>query len=52
MWTFANLANGLGGLSLALFTRALGWTAEEVEVFAAGARNELKSKSMHGWWPM
>jgi hypothetical protein len=52
MWTFENLGNGASGLSMALFTRALGWTAEEVEVFLVGVRNDMKNPSVHGWWPI
>jgi hypothetical protein len=37
---------------MALFTRALGWTAEEVEVFLVGVRNDMKNPSVHGWWPI
>jgi hypothetical protein len=33
MWTLENTTTGLQGLSLALFTRALGWTPEELEAF-------------------
>ncbi|KAK0387404.1 hypothetical protein NLU13_5716 [Sarocladium strictum] len=52
MWTYENLGNGGSGLSLALFTRALGWTAEEVEVFLVQVRKDMKNPSVHGWWPI
>lgn len=52
LWTFENLGNGASGLSMALFTRALGWTAEEVEVFLVGVRQDMKNSSVHGWWPI
>ncbi|OHE95150.1 methyltransferase domain-containing protein [Colletotrichum orchidophilum] len=52
MWTYENLGNGLSGLSLALFTRALGWSAEQLEVFLVGARKDMKDRSIHGWWPV
>lgn len=51
-WTYQNVAGGLSGLSMALFTRILGWSAEEVEVFAAKARHDMKDRRVHAWWPM
>ncbi|GKT61750.1 methyltransferase domain-containing protein [Colletotrichum tofieldiae] len=52
VWTYENLGNGLSGLSLALFTRALGWSKEELEVFLIDARKDMKDRSIHGWWPI
>jgi hypothetical protein len=43
---------GLQGISLALFTRVLGWTAEELEVFLVDVRKQFKNKSVHGYWHM
>lgn len=39
--------DGMEGFSLRLFTGVLGWTAEEVNVFCAKVRQELKGKSIH-----
>ncbi|KAK1621594.1 methyltransferase domain-containing protein [Colletotrichum phormii] len=52
VWTYENLGNGLSGLSLALFTRALGWSAEQLEVFLVDARKDMRDRSIHGWWPV
>ncbi|KAH7185182.1 S-adenosyl-L-methionine-dependent methyltransferase [Fusarium flagelliforme] len=52
LWNYENLGNGASGLSLALFTRALGWTPEEVEVFLVDVRKDMKNKNIHGWWPI
>ncbi|CAI0650464.1 unnamed protein product [Colletotrichum noveboracense] len=52
MWTYENLGNGLSGLSLALFTRALGWSPAPLEVFLAEARKNMRDKSIHGWRPI
>ncbi|KAK2039219.1 methyltransferase domain-containing protein [Colletotrichum somersetense] len=52
MWTYEDLGNGLSGLSLALFTRALGWSKEQLEVFLVDVRKDMKDRSIHGWWPM
>lgn len=52
VWAFANLAEGLEGLSLAHFTRGLGWSHEETVVFCAQTRKDLKSRHIHAYWPM
>jgi hypothetical protein len=51
-WATENVLSGLSGLSLALFTRVLGWTREDVEVFLINVRKDLKDKSIHGYWRM
>uniref|UniRef100_A0A0D2YEY1 Methyltransferase tdiE n=1 Tax=Fusarium oxysporum (strain Fo5176) TaxID=660025 RepID=A0A0D2YEY1_FUSOF len=52
LWNYENLGNGASGLSMALFTRALGWTAEEVEVFLVDVRKDMRNHAIHGWWPI
>ncbi|KAH8750854.1 S-adenosyl-L-methionine-dependent methyltransferase [Hyaloscypha sp. PMI_1271] len=52
MWTVENLTTGLQGLSLALFTRGLGWSAEELEVFLIDVRNDMKNTRIHAYWNM
>ncbi|CAF3457233.1 unnamed protein product [Fusarium graminearum] len=52
LWNYENLGNGASGLSLALFTRALGWTAEQVEIFLVDVRRDMKNRAIHGWWPI
>jgi hypothetical protein len=47
-----NFSTGLSGLSMALFTRGLGWTKEELEVFLVEVRKSMKDKSIHGYYPM
>ena len=47
-----NIAKHLSGLSMALFTRGLGWTEWEVEAFLVEVRNDMKSMEIHAWWPM
>jgi hypothetical protein len=51
-WCYQNIAGDLSGLSMALFTRGLGWTAEAVEVFLANVRRDMNSRSIHAWWPI
>jgi hypothetical protein len=42
----------LTGLSVAVFTRILGWSTEELEVFLIDVKKEWKSRGIHGYWPM
>lgn len=45
--------DGIQSLSLAIFTRILGWTQEEVDVFLMEVRNDFKKKKKYrylvGW---
>jgi len=52
MWTSANIIPGLEGLSLAIFTRMLGWTVEEVQAFLPNVRSDLMNKDVHAYFPM
>lgn len=51
-WSCHNIAGELSGLSMALFTRALGWSSEDVEVFLTNVRTDMKDRRIHAWWPM
>lgn len=51
-WLCTNMSVGLSGISLALFTRALGWEREAVEVFLVDVRKDIKDRSKHSYWPM
>ncbi|RMJ28405.1 Methyltransferase [Aspergillus sp. HF37] len=42
-----NMLEGMEAYSLALFTRVLGWSVQEVHVFFAGVRQELMDRSLH-----
>lgn len=52
MWTNENMGGGLSAITLALFTRVLGWTADEVEVFVANVRKDIRNPAYHCYWPM
>lgn len=52
LWTLANIDRGLEGLSMALLTRGLGWTKEEVVAYLPGVRKDLRSSRIHAYWPM
>ncbi|TIC90087.1 putative methyltransferase tdiE [Colletotrichum higginsianum] len=49
-WTQACSLDGVEPGALALFTRVLGWTREEVLVFIAGVRNDFRNKDIHAYW--
>ncbi|KAF3801259.1 hypothetical protein GCG54_00005414, partial [Colletotrichum gloeosporioides] len=50
MLHYVNLDSALEGLSLGLFTRALGWTRQEGLDLCAEARMDLKNKKVHAYW--
>ncbi|KAF4964448.1 hypothetical protein FSARC_7634 [Fusarium sarcochroum] len=49
-WGNVNLVGGVQGLSLALFTKVLGWNMEELELFLVEVRKDLSNKELHGYW--
>ncbi|KAI9734366.1 MAG: hypothetical protein M1834_002472 [Cirrosporium novae-zelandiae] len=49
-WAVTNAMSGLNGFTMAQFTRHLGWSSGEVEVFLAGVRKDLMNQSIHGYW--
>lgn len=51
-WCHYNVDQGLEGLSLALFTRILGWSKEETLVFCGKVRNQFKDRSIHAYSPI
>ncbi|KAG8530556.1 uncharacterized protein KY384_005059 [Bacidia gigantensis] len=46
------MLDGIQGLMMALWTRFLGWSEQEIEVFAAEARKEWRSRKVHSYWPL
>jgi len=47
-----SMMDDLSGMSLAVFTRLLGWNMLELELFLAQVRKEWKMQSIHGYWPL
>lgn len=45
------MLEGIEALSLAIFTRSLGWHLDEVQVFLAKARQALLMKKVYTYWP-
>ncbi|KAL2061573.1 hypothetical protein VTL71DRAFT_6950 [Oculimacula yallundae] len=52
MWMHENFSTGLAGLSMAVFTRGLGWSQEELEVFLVDVRKSMKDPKVHGYYPI
>jgi hypothetical protein len=52
MWTLENMGSSLMGISVALFTRGLKWTVEELEVFLVDVRKEMRNTRYHAYWTM
>ncbi|KAH8778921.1 S-adenosyl-L-methionine-dependent methyltransferase [Hyaloscypha finlandica] len=46
------MLQGLQGISLATFTRFLGWQVEEMEVLLAQVRSEWRQRRVHSYWPI
>lgn len=49
IWCRENVDMGAEGMFMALFTRYLGWTKEQVVVFCAEVRAALRDRSVHGY---
>jgi SAM-dependent methyltransferase len=49
-WQKTNLLIGLEGLSLALFTKILGWSKPEVDVLLAHVRRDIANRKIHAYW--
>ena len=52
LFSGVGLIDGLSGLSQRVFTNALGWTIEEMEVLLMEVRNDLRNRKIHAYWPM
>ncbi|KAK1975731.1 S-adenosyl-L-methionine-dependent methyltransferase, partial [Colletotrichum cereale] len=51
-WNNENINHGLVAITMAPFTRALGWTKEEVDAFRPSVRRDLNNRSTHAYWPV
>ncbi|GKT86919.1 methyltransferase domain-containing protein [Colletotrichum tofieldiae] len=50
IWSRAGTMDGVEAMSLALFTRVLGWSQAETLVFCAGVREELRKQKVHAYF--
>ncbi|KAK2038940.1 S-adenosyl-L-methionine-dependent methyltransferase [Colletotrichum somersetense] len=51
-WQYENFVEGIEAWSMAPFTRALGWTKEEINVFLIDVRKDIKDRGIHAYCPM
>lgn len=51
-WEQHNLLNNLEGMTMRLFSKGLGWSEEEILVFSALLRRDIKDLRMHAYWPL
>jgi hypothetical protein len=51
-WSNENTSVALESLTIAPFTRAHGWSSEEVDVFLVDVRKDLNDPKIHAYWPM
>ncbi|KAJ0330318.1 hypothetical protein COL5a_003380 [Colletotrichum fioriniae] len=51
-WNYHNFGGAVETVSLAPLTRVHGWTKEEVLVFAADVRKDLRDPKVHSYFPM
>jgi len=49
MYQMVNFLDGLQALTVALFTRALGWTLPEVDAFLVDVRKDIKNRNIHSY---
>ena len=49
MYQMMNFLDGLEGLTMALFTRALGWAPADVKTFLDAVRKDIKDKRIHSY---
>lgn len=52
LFQLAAMLDGIDGLTLALWTRSLGWTEQEITVFLAKVKKEFRSSKVHSYWPL
>lgn len=46
-----NLITNLEGISMRIFEKGLGWSPEEVQVFLAGVRKDIRDRRAHTYYP-
>jgi hypothetical protein len=51
-WHQLNMVDGLGAFSMALFTRVLKWSKDEVDEFLLRVEKDIKDIRIHAYWNM
>jgi hypothetical protein len=47
-----DMLNGLEGISMRILTKAMGWSAEEVQAFLVGVKRDFQDRSIHAYLSM
>ncbi|KAK0120230.1 hypothetical protein ONS95_011636 [Cadophora gregata] len=51
-FVMTSMMEDISGMSLAVFTRLLGWERIDLELFLGEVRKEWKNGNIHGFWPL
>ena len=51
-WMVYNALEGVESAGMALFSRVFGWSKDEIEVFLASVRKDIRNKETHYYSPM
>jgi hypothetical protein len=49
LWMQQDFLDGLQGFSLALLTKAFGWTSQQIELFLVDVRKDIKNHHIHAY---
>lgn len=52
LFEMVNMDEGVEGLSMMAFTRALNWSPERVHLFLADVRKQAKDRSVHSYYSL
>ncbi|KAH7183509.1 S-adenosyl-L-methionine-dependent methyltransferase [Fusarium flagelliforme] len=52
LWNNVNASSALDALTMAPFTRGLGWSREEVEAFLVKLKSDWNNPKIHAYWPI
>jgi len=52
LFEMVNMQEGLEGLSMMAFTRALDWSPERVQLFLADVRKQVRDRSVHSYYSL
>lgn len=52
LYHMTNMLDGIHGMSSRAMTKGLGMTTQEVELLLVDVRKDLKTRSIHGYYPM
>ena len=51
-WVLQNFSDGINAMSMAVLTRGLGMSREEIEILLVDVRKDLSNRGIHAYMPM